>query len=290
MNIPKVDVVLNVYGKPYQTYVTLKSLLQVSGDMIDKIYFIQEAKQPHNANFDLIFKDSELSTKIQLYTPKYYLYIDKSQPKLYKNEDYRLSLRYQYGFEKSDKKFLFITHNDVLYKDNIIQYFLDNIKDKMGIGEIGQCWNCPFNFAQLCNRYNYAEHKQKYKDVKKIFREYKPVRNYKLHRRNVFPLPECRLNEWFCLLNRELYINKSYPNGKNLFGTHMGTDTAVEWFREMNLKGMKFEHIDTQEYAVHAYFTQRKGGHQALLNDEKYFAQEEKAKEYIKEFFKEKTD
>ncbi len=284
MSTYKVDVVLNVYGKPYQTYVALKSLLKVSGELIDKIFFIQEIEQPHNDTFDIIFNDIELLEKIELYIPKYYFYINEHKPKLYKKEDYRLSLRYQYGFEKSNKRFVFITHNDVLYKADIIKYFLDNIGENMGVGEIGQCWNCPFNFAKICNRYNYAEHSQSYKEVKDIFKKYKPIRPYKLNRRNVFPLPECRLNEWFCLLNRELYIDKSYPNGKNLFGTHRGTDTAVEWFREMNLSKMKFKHLNTEDYATHAYFSEEKSGHRALLNDEKYFDQEEKAKKYMKNF------
>lgn len=280
----KIDVILNVYGKPYQTYTTLKSLLNVSGYFIDKIYFILESNQPHNAKFDIVFNDTELSKKIELYTPKHYLYTNSSKKESYRNESFRLSLRYQYGLEKSNKKFVFITHNDVLYKNDIVQYFIDNIQTNMGIGEIGQCWNCPFSFAEICNRYNYASHKQSYKEVKNIFKQYKPVRPYKLDKKSVFPLPECRLNEWFCLLNRALYTQHSYPYGKNLFGTYVnGTDIAVEWFKEMNLIGQKFKHISTENYAIHAYFSEEGNGHQALFSSEKYFIQEERAKKYIDE-------
>ena len=38
----KVDVCINVFGKPWQTLCTLKSLMKHSGDKIDKIYFIKE--------------------------------------------------------------------------------------------------------------------------------------------------------------------------------------------------------------------------------------------------------
>ena len=44
----KIDVAINVYGKPWQTLVSLKSLLKVSAKYIDKIYFIEENKQPFN--------------------------------------------------------------------------------------------------------------------------------------------------------------------------------------------------------------------------------------------------
>jgi hypothetical protein len=37
-----VDVIINVYGKPWQTICTLKSLIKHSGNHIDKIYLIEE--------------------------------------------------------------------------------------------------------------------------------------------------------------------------------------------------------------------------------------------------------
>ena len=50
-----VDVAINVYGKPYQTLATLKTLMLHSGKHIDKIYFIQESKQPPwGANIDIV--------------------------------------------------------------------------------------------------------------------------------------------------------------------------------------------------------------------------------------------
>lgn len=43
-NKDKVDVIINVYGKPWQTLCTLKSLMKYSGKYIDKIYFIEEKR------------------------------------------------------------------------------------------------------------------------------------------------------------------------------------------------------------------------------------------------------
>ncbi len=41
MSMEKVDVVINVYGKPWQTLCTLKSLMFHSGKHIDKIFLIK---------------------------------------------------------------------------------------------------------------------------------------------------------------------------------------------------------------------------------------------------------
>ena len=55
-NSKSVDVCINVYGKPWQTLCTLKSLMQHSGHHIDKIYLIKEHRQPYHEKIDFIFK------------------------------------------------------------------------------------------------------------------------------------------------------------------------------------------------------------------------------------------
>ena len=142
----KVDVIINVYGKPWQTLCTLKSLLQHSSKHIDKIIVIKEAQQPYNENIDWIFEHFE---NLTIYTPIQYKFLTFSLNN--ESEDERFTVRYQYGFEKSDKKFIFITHNDVLYTGDIIGEMLELIGDSVGIGEIGQCWNCPAKSMGLCS-------------------------------------------------------------------------------------------------------------------------------------------
>ena len=56
MKTDKVDVIINVYGKPWQTLCTLKSLMKHSGNHIDKIYFIEEREQPYKSNVNDILK------------------------------------------------------------------------------------------------------------------------------------------------------------------------------------------------------------------------------------------
>ena len=52
----KVDVVIQVYGKPWQTLCTLESLMAHSQQWINKIYLTEEAKHPFGDNIDLVFE------------------------------------------------------------------------------------------------------------------------------------------------------------------------------------------------------------------------------------------
>jgi hypothetical protein len=54
--LKKVDVAIHVYGKPYQTAVTLFSLLKHSEQWIDKIYFVQDRYQPVGTNLSSLKK------------------------------------------------------------------------------------------------------------------------------------------------------------------------------------------------------------------------------------------
>src|SRR4051794_13139837 len=76
----KVDVVINVYGKPYNTAATLYSLLKHSGQWIDKIYFITEKRQPNNSGFDFITE--AIGNRIVAYTPPLWLWVRPFRSKL----------------------------------------------------------------------------------------------------------------------------------------------------------------------------------------------------------------
>jgi hypothetical protein len=280
----KVDVVINVYGKPYQTLVTLKSLMKHSGEYIDKIYLIEEPNQPEVFDINLILNEFD---NIIHYKPKYYLYVNHTdKERCFTDEEYRLSMRYQYGFEKSNKKFVFVTHNDVLYKNNIIKHVLNNIEDNLGIGEIGQCWNCPMYYANKCNGEKFNDFNYTYEEIMNTFNEFKPARPHQIvDKNNPFPLPECRLNEWFCLINNEINRKEVVFNKKVIpFGTYYNTDLAVQWFKEMFELGYKFKNIDLKRFAKHAYFSDNGNGHSSLSNHEKYQREELIAKDFLKEY------
>jgi hypothetical protein len=280
----KVDVIINVYGKPYQTLVTLKSLMAHSSSHVDKIYLIEEANQPHPIDIKMIMNEFD---NIIHYKPHYFNFVKKHKPNKFSEQKYRLSLRYQFGIEKSDKKFVFITHNDVVYNGDIIGLLLQNIDKHVGVGELGQCWNCPMHKASLCSPSQFNDFDYALEEIENAYLKFPPDRNLPIDKVQPFPLPECRLNEWFCLINNEINT-KETAIGCSIppFGTHInGTDTAVEWFRQMYLKGYSFKNMDLTNYATHAYFSKNGNGHSSLFSTDKYKMEELEAKKYLENHF-----
>ncbi len=51
-----VDVAINMYGKPYNTAVTIHSLLKQSHEHIDKIYLNIECVQPRKQDSELLLQ------------------------------------------------------------------------------------------------------------------------------------------------------------------------------------------------------------------------------------------
>jgi len=284
----KVDVCLNVYGKPFQTVITLKTLLRHSGSHIDKIYLILEAQQP--IDFDIEFVKKEVNYEnLIVFTPKHYLYVHKTNIKrVLDDPDYRLSLRYQYGIENTNKKFLFVIHNDVLFKKDVLKDFINLIGDSAGIGQIGQCWNCPMFYEKKCNGDKFETFNPTYSEIIPDVLKYPESRTFIF--RNIFidknqpmPLPECRLNEWCCLLNMEIYKKETIPYGNILpFGGYFKIDLADEWFRQMFLKGYKFKNVDIDEWCTHGFFSEINRGNPSVLNKDIYIRDEKLAEEFFK--------
>ena len=288
----KVDVIVNVYGKPWQTLCTLKSLLKVSGEHIDKIYLIEEKVQPYGDNIVFILKEFD---NLIHYIPKEYIFLMPSKGNM-NDADNRYTYRYQYGIENSDKKYVFITHNDILYHDDIIGHMLDKIDKCVGIGLIGQCWNCPAFAGGVCDGERHAEYNPTYEEVLKLSQTHRYARSAHhdrlLDRTRPMPLPECRLNEFACIINRNALIDECYPNGDTpLFSTVDSIDTATSWFRSMRLKGYNFKNFDIYKDSTHCYFSRVSdnvedgyvSGCGTQLDQLKYIKAEAFANKYYKE-------
>jgi len=273
----KVDVIINVYGKPWQTLCTLKSLEKKSGEYIDKIFLIKEKEQPYNENIDWIF---DKLNNVEVYTPN--LYSFTSHNVNYNSENERFKIRYQYGFERSDKKFIFITHNDVLYCGDIISDMLSKIGDSIGIGEIGQCWNCPAKSNGLCSGEKFYEWNPNYEDILKFKLPHVRTRIEDINKKNPKPMPECRLNEWSCLINRESSNKETFPNGNTPFFGQYGIDLGVPWFKSLHNKGYTF--VDYRKNFIHTYWSTT-SGYPTQLNKELYDISENNAKEYFEKNF-----
>lgn len=99
MRNTKVDVVVNAFGKPYQTALCFVSLLRYAGENIHTIYLIIENRRPKYDDIDLHFL-SRLYKNIICFTPEYWTGIDAPDCGRMHDIKYRHSVRYQYAWEK----------------------------------------------------------------------------------------------------------------------------------------------------------------------------------------------
>ncbi|TLU99339.1 hypothetical protein [Dyadobacter luticola] len=285
-----VDVAINAYGKPYQTAITLLTLLKHSGQWIDKIYFVEERKQPEPVDFKFIFKMLGQG-KIIYYRPLFWFWYKQVNQFLQKFGLYRRAIRYQYAWEKTDKKFLLIIHNDLYFSGDLVGEYLKNIGDHTGIGKIGQCWNCPAHSAGLCDGDRYLNYRPSYEEIMRLNEQYPGPPRSKFYAEYIekdrpWPLPECRLNEYVALVNLEKAKPDTVPYGKATpFGIINVIDVGVAWFHQLNNEGHTFANFDYDPYVTHSWVSLKNAGHEALFNKDLYKYEEEVALKVLKEEF-----
>lgn len=278
----KVDVAINYFGKPYQTLLTIESLLEHSGEHLDVIYLIKEPQQPR-ADEDMGMLTRRFADRLIVFTPARYLgWGTVSVRAVRKDEELRRSVRYQYALEETDKRYLFVTHNDVLYTADLVGELLRAIQagPHAGAGSIGQCWNCPASTAGLCDGDRYAELKLSYVAALRLTLRFPSPRTHPwlIDPRRPIPLPECRLNEFACLLDVGMYRRDTMPLGSSPpFGFFDRVDTACAWFRSMVLKGYTFANVRINDYCVH------RAGHPDLFDPGAYERKETAARVVLAE-------
>lgn len=270
-----VDVLINVFGKPFQTALSLLSLLRWSGDRINRIIFHEE---PCTAEFERRGHEAlllYLGDRVTHYAIPIWQQADTTDEKrLLEDEAYRLSTRYQYGWETMDSKYALIVHNDIKVTGDVVSELLRCIGDATAIGEIGQCWWCPAAHHELCSSTRYTEFKPKYHQLMYIYNQgmdYTQRRAYNLGLRAGFwekpwPLPECRVNEWCMLIDMDKARPATQPFGPAAplgafydSGSRIGEDwedivkldTGVQWFRDLNHLGHTFAHYPIERFIVH---------------------------------------
>lgn len=286
-SLPKVDVAVCCYGKPYQTAVTLASLLQHSGQHIDRIYFQEELQQPHGDKVALVpacFEDRNIIH----YKPELHLGWSATDRTRLGDPAYRRSMRYQRAWEDSDKDFLFIMHNDCLFTSDIIGGMLERLADGLysGVGLIGQCWNCPASYARLCSGDHYERYKPSYDEALELLRSFPAPRTTaaNIGRDSPMPLPECRLNEFGCLVSLNKTRDLVMPIGDVVPFADFSTDIGTDWFRSLVLKGHRF--LNWHDGMSHAWFSRDMNGHSAVFNRTIYEESELKAKDYLREHYR----
>ena len=271
-----VDVAVNVFAKPYQTALSVLSLLRFSGERIDRVYLQFE---PAGSMYDPAppYAIAEyLGDRAVPFQPAHWLRREDTDPGRLADPEYRLSIRYQHAFEHTDKARLFVMHNDVLIKKDIVGAMLAAIGDAFAVGQLGQCWNCPASQADIvaeaglgdtpCRPERYREFRPDMAGLQRLYETALRlgffVRGYyqgwnEAYRAKAWPLPECRINEWGCLVDVAKSGPHVMPNGPILpFGAFeaCGTgslDTATPWFRELCRLGLDARPMDIGPYLTH---------------------------------------
>lgn len=299
-----VDVTIAFYGKPYQTIVTIESLMQHCGQHIDRIYLSRERIQPHgdwNGIFKIIdvFRDRTINGhKVNLVVnyPYHFLGLGVHDYERARTDDrFRRCIMYQNALETTDKKYMCVMHNDMLFHRDIISQMLtmfskapDNLA---GIGSIGQCWSCPAgpDWGNTCHSEKFEEFIPTLEEAVAL-QEAQPTPRQSLNLQilkngRVHPLPECRLNEYCALIDVEKYRANTLPQGTIgcYGGSWNGTDTATVWSHDMYQRGYTFKHLTLEDYVRHAAFDETGSGTSANSRADNYFQAEKNAEKFITE-------
>jgi hypothetical protein len=276
---PQVDVVMNIFAKPYQTALAFLSLLKFSSPHLDRLYLQFE---PAGSRYDVeppyaiaeYLQDQ--GREVVIFQPEIWIECSAVDESRLEEHDYRVALRYQYAFEHTDKRYLFVLHNDVMFKRDIIGAMLDRMDGVFTLGPLGQCWCCPARDADLareaglgetpCTPDHYQDFQPDFAGLERLYTLARQrgifVRPYwegwaAHYRDRAWPLPECRVNEWGCLVDMDQTRHLVRPQGNILpFGAYeaCGSETldiSVAWFRDLSRLGLKAKHFPLDEYMKH---------------------------------------
>lgn len=269
-----IDVAIQVYGKPHQTAVTLLSLLEHADEHIARIWFIEERKQPYAAEFNAL--RNYLGERLVHFRPPIWLGAYQLPWRtLHRWAPLRRSLRYQYAWEHSTQRHLFITHNDVLYTADILEAMRSRIAGHIAVGPVGQCWNCSARAANRCTPETFMEYRPTFAEWTELSTNYPGARMHRyphvVQPDRPWPLPECRVNEWAMLVDLETARPATMPWGNAVpLGASYGLDTGTQWFHDVMNAGHRVAHMDISPFAQHAWASTTGGGYPALFDRPEY--------------------
>ncbi|GFK94250.1 hypothetical protein NNJEOMEG_02092 [Fundidesulfovibrio magnetotacticus] len=289
----KIDVAINVLGKPYQTTLTLVSLLRHSWKHIDRIYLAEEAANSPGQSEGLSYVKEKLRAKLTVFNPRYCHWIRSVDPEKLADDDVRLAVRYQYAWEHSDKDRLLVIHNDCHFRGDVVGAMLEAMGDAVAIGDVGACMGCPAHYAGKCGKGRHLDYRPGLEELTALYAAHDysgPHHVSPMHeslfnekfRSHPWPLPPCRVNEWCALVDLKAARPLTMPLGS---GSPLGAitamgeyalDTGAEWFHDMHVLGLRAAHFPVEEYLLHGC------GHHSMLDPGVYRANEEKARTLLR--------
>lgn len=249
----KVDVAVCSYKKPESLIYTLFCIKEYCGNIIDTVYIHDDYSNDGTIDFykDEKFLEAIAPIKIKIRENKKHFGAFKtiSTPKLQELVATQKSLiidgpetilsddendvRYQWAINSTDKKYLFIVHDDIKISDNIVELYLKTIQGNQNmaiVGDLGQCYRC-FDSSK-CNPEFIMQGNRPH--------GYWPLTTYEL-----IPYPrafkrDCRINEWCCMINVEIARKLSIENNCYFGNCENGGDTGVYWFDKIVELGYDF--------------------------------------------------
>lgn len=245
MEKQKVDVAVLSYKKPESLIYTLLSLKENCGEMIDTIYIDDDNSGDEvialYSNHDFLEAMAPIKIKVRVNEkhagvyfynklmfkrPKNFLQFGKDvikrrHPVIIADDD----VRYQWALNQTDKKWVFIIHDDIKFYGNIIELYLNNTSEETAIvGDLGQCWRC--GYEKECS-------------PQKIMSGFRPCDTWPIDNVHGWRYKRaCRINEWSALINMAA-VKKEKAKGI-LFGQYEDFgDIGAYWFDEVIADGYK---------------------------------------------------
>lgn len=300
------DVAMNIFAKPYQTALSLLSLLEHSGSRIRRLWLQFE---PFGSKYDSADPYAitrylrEKGSDIVVSQPRQWLAREPVGEEILRDPEKRRGIRYWDAFVNSDADFLFVSHNDVFIYKDIVGALLENIGDAFVIGSLGQCWNCPASKKELmrdvlnresCTPGAYLDFLPTSEELRRLYaaarergifaRPYDEDNFSGEFAENPWPLPECRVNEWACLVNLKKTRPLTFPRGPawpfgafRAYANH-NLDTGSAWFRDLHREGLRAKNFDIKPYLKHWVGTGAK-------SPGKYAKAEDNAKRLLEKYY-----
>lgn len=254
----KVDVSVQSFNKPESLIYSLLCLHSVSKDRVDTVWINDDHSDPGVVEkYVKLVQDEVLAPwKINIRVNKkrsgwWVAFVRGARPE-YQTFLFRLKrmiwnylktggvysdrcdIRYQWAVENTSNKLLFIMHDDIFFKRDIIGLYISQYYDDLGafqaktgiVGDLGQCWRCQY--ADSCNPSDIIAGKRPNSEWPLTQR---PGEKHKW---------ACRINEWSCLLNVEI-AKEIFLHDRVFFGNYDDDgDVAAYWFSRLIKRGFGF--------------------------------------------------
>ncbi len=171
----------------------------------------------------------------------------------------RMDLRYQWAIECTDKRYIFVMHDDIEFKSDIISAYLNKIEsnEKMAIvGELGQCWRCAYANDGCTPQKILAGH---------IPSEMWPSTAV----RSGSHAWACRINEWSSLINVDVAKEISEREGVFFGNYDANGDIAAYWFYKVVKMGYGYNDPFPEKEKralMYAHWENGVTGHSAWVN------------------------